>query len=335
MRQLVVFGPESAAIVNVPVPVPGPDEVLIKVDACGIGPADLLIYRGEYPGRYPVVPGHEIAGTVAAAGAEVADLRPGDAVTVEPNLACGDCLPCKYGKRNFCKNWSALGVTRPGGLADYVTVPALNVFPIGRMPAEKAIFMEPLSCVLHGVKKLSITLGYQAFVAGAGPMGNLITQTLKSFGVTTVVGDPIPLRRELARQSGARKVFDTTRGFDVVLNEFPARFELVVDATGVPAVIEQLFRLAQPGGEVLLFGIPPRDTWIRLNPFELFMNGLTFHSSYTSVDNTDEAIDMLRSNRVDTTHLISHVLGLDAFNDALELLAEPAANETLKVVIKP
>src|SRR5512133_1456648 len=126
---------------------PGENELRVRVMASGICGTDVHIFRGEYMGGYPVIPGHEFAGVVEAVGSRVTRFKPGDRVTVEPNIACDNCEACLNNRQNFCLNWSAVGVTRPGGMAQFTTAPEKVVFNIGDLSFEQAAFVEPLSCV--------------------------------------------------------------------------------------------------------------------------------------------------------------------------------------------
>ena len=131
-------------------PVPGPGEVLVKVAACGICGTDVHILRGEYLGDYPVIPGHEFAGEVVAAGDLVSRFRVGDRVAVEPNIACDNCEACLSNRQNFCLNWQAVGVTRPGGMAEYVVAPQKAVFDIGSLSLMRppSSSRSPVSCMV-------------------------------------------------------------------------------------------------------------------------------------------------------------------------------------------
>ena len=139
---------------------------MIQVMASGICGTDLHIYRGEYMGKYPVIPGHEFSGVVAARGSGVTRFKVGDRVAVEPNIACDNCLNCLNNRQNFCLNWQAIGVTLPGGMEEYVIVPERAAFDIGQLPFEIGAFMEPLSCVVHGIERAHIGMADQVGIFG-------------------------------------------------------------------------------------------------------------------------------------------------------------------------
>jgi threonine dehydrogenase-like Zn-dependent dehydrogenase len=151
VKAAVIERPGSCRCVEREDPSPGSGEVLVRVMASGVCGTDVHIYEGEYMGDYPVTPGHEFSGVVEQVGEGVTGFRPGDRVAVEPNICCDRCPSCLNNRQNFCLNGQAVGVTRPGAMAGLVAMPEKNVFSIGELPFEEAAFMEPLSCVIHGI----------------------------------------------------------------------------------------------------------------------------------------------------------------------------------------
>ncbi len=186
MRALRIPQPNQTEVIDLPVPEPGSGEVLIRVMASGICGTDVHILRGEYLGGYPVIPGHEFAGVVEAVGAGVTRCQVGERVAVEPNIACGHCVHCLNNRQNFCENWRAVGVTLPGGMAQYTLAPQEAVFSIGEMPFEVGAFVEPLSCVLHGLIHLDLAPATSVLVIGAGPIGILLLRGLRLTGTASV-----------------------------------------------------------------------------------------------------------------------------------------------------
>jgi D-arabinitol dehydrogenase (NADP+) len=167
-------------------PDPAPDEVVVRVMASGICGTDVHIFRGEYLGGYPVIPGHEFAGVVEAVGSQVTRFQVGDRVAVEPNIACDNCEACLNNRQNFCQNWQAVGVTRLGGMAQCTTAPEKVVFPIGDLSFEAGAFVEPLSCVLHGLERLDPEMADKVVILGAGPIGMLLLQGVRLRGASQV-----------------------------------------------------------------------------------------------------------------------------------------------------
>ena len=334
MRALVIERPGRARVVETSIPSAGEGEVVVRVRACGVCGTDVHIYKGEYLGDYPVVPGHECAGDVVEVGPGVSGFKCDDRVAVEPNLSCGRCRFCRLNEQNFCENWRAIGVTLPGAMAEYTAVPATAAFDIGDLPYESAAFMEPLSCVLHGMGKLDVRYGESVLVIGAGPIGIMLAQVARDCGAArVVVADRVASRLALARELGADDAVDTGGGFGSIDKALPGGADAVIDATGVSSVIERTVGLARHGGRILLFGVAPHDAVARVKPFEVFRKGLSVFSSYTSLRNSVQALDLIRSGRVDVGRLVSHRLPLDGFEKAVGLLADPEG--AMKIQLAP
>lgn len=329
MQAIRIIKPNELALVEIPTPALQENELLIKVMASGICGTDIHIFRGEYLGDYPVIPGHEFSGVVEAVGDTVSRFKPGDRVAVEPNIACDNCLNCLNNRHNFCLNWSAVGVSRPGGMAQYVTAPEKSVFDIGDIPFEYGAFMEPLSCVLHGVERLDPELASNVAIIGAGPIGILLLQVLKLKGTAyTTVVDKNLNRAEFAKRTGAD--FVTTD-----LDELPQdQFDVVVDATGAIPVMSRCIDYVRHGGKVLLFGVPPSGKKMQLEAFPIFRKGLTILSSFTSLRNSYQALDLLKKQRLNLEGLISHKLDMDQFQQGIKIL-EAGIEDVRKVMIVP
>jgi D-arabinitol dehydrogenase (NADP+) len=329
MKTIVIERPNEISILERDVPEPGPGELMIQVMASGICGTDLHIYRGEYMGNYPVIPGHEFSGVVAAVGSGVTRFQAGDRVAVEPNIACDNCVNCLNNRQNFCLNWQAIGVTLPGGMEEYVIVPERAAFPIGELPFEIGAFMEPLSCVVHGVERAQIGLADRVAIFGAGPIGDLMIQMARIQGAAKITVLEInPGRADLARQLGAD---DVVSSFDELQ---PETYDIVIDATGSIAVMNRTIDYARKGGTVLLFGVPPAGRNMEVEGFKIFRKGLTVLSSFTSVRNSFQAVHLLQSGQVRVDSLISHRLPLHEMPRALELIEsrDPAVK---KVIVRP
>jgi 2-desacetyl-2-hydroxyethyl bacteriochlorophyllide A dehydrogenase len=329
MKATQILQAGQVKTLDIPAPVPLENEVVIQVMASGICGTDVHIFRGEYLGDYPVIPGHEFSGTVSGVGKGVTRFHVGDRVAVEPNMSCQNCRSCLKNRENFCENWQAVGVTRPGGMAQYVTVPEPAVFDIGALTFEEAAFVEPLSCVLHGVGKTGINAGDSVLLLGGGPIGMLLLQVVKLSGASEItVVEKNPSRRESALTYGAQYILESLEELT------PDNFDVVIDATGVIAVMEASIEFARPGGRVLLFGVPPADKQMSMEAFTLFRKGLTVLSSFTSLRNSYQAVDLLVAGRVDVRGLISHRLPLEDFAQGVEII-EQVKDNVMKVMILP
>jgi len=334
--QAVVFpAPETIIVEQVADPTCGPDEVVVQVAASGICGTDLHIYRNEYMSRFPLIAGHEFAGTIVEVGKEVTDFQRGDRVTVDPNLYCGHCYFCRNEQANHCLNWQGVGVTLPGAFAEYVAAPARACYCVpDSLTDTQAALVEPLACVIHALNRLRVWPGDEVLIFGAGPMGLLLVQALHHSGASQVVAvDKQPDRLTLARQLGATATVAAGPDQAEALRELaPYGFALVVDATGVPAVIEQAFHYLKPRGQFLQFGVTPMDASITLRPYDVFRHDWTIIGSFALCYTFQPAIAWLANGVVDVTHLVSHTFPLADFPAALQSFAD---GKTLKVHVQP
>jgi 2-desacetyl-2-hydroxyethyl bacteriochlorophyllide A dehydrogenase len=330
MRAIVLDRPGSFRVAEVPDPAPGPGQIVVKVECCGVCGTDLHIMDGEFPPTpYPITPGHEFAGTVAALGGEVSlDLPVGTRVAVDPSLYCGHCRRCRSGQDNLCENWQAIGDTVAGAFAEYVAVPAVNAH---RLPdsvgAQFGAMVEPLACAVHGLRRLGPVFGDTVLLTGAGTMGLLLLQLLVHAGAGPVtVVDRVGDRLEVARKLGATHV---ASGLDALDGE---RFEIAVDATGVPAVIDGAAGLVDRGGRLLVFGVSPAEASISLSPFRVYNDELTVTGSMAILRSFAPAAELITSGVVDPRLLLSEPLPLEEFGEALRRVR---AGQGIKWHIRP
>jgi len=319
-----------------PDPEPGPDEVLVRVAACGICGTDQHIFDGDFFPSYPLIGGHELAGEVTALGPQSVEttLRVGDRVAVDPSLFCGSCFFCQRAQGNHCLNWNAIGVTRDGGFAEYVVAPTANVYPIGEMPYEVAAFIEPISCVVYGLQRLRIPVGANALVYGAGPIGLSMLQLVAHSGASTIaVVDLKEDKLKLARSLGAHEGVPAGPGADDALRTIsPLGFDVVVDCTGVPAVVEHMFTHVRKNGKLLFFGVNPPDARVSISPFDVYQRDIEILGSFALRYTFHDAFALLESGAIDVHPLLSDRFPIERFPEALELAS---SGEALKVQIQP
>ncbi len=333
--QAVLFpGPESISVERVPDPTCAPDEVVVQVSRCGICGTDVHIYRNEYMSNFPLIPGHEFGGVIVETGKEVTGFQVGERVAVDPNLYCGRCDMCRNEMANHCLNWQGVGITRPGGFAEYVAAPARACYhlPAGLSDAQMA-FIEPLACVVHAMKRIRILPGDPVLILGAGPMGLLLVQALRRMGASYVaVVEKQPARLELAKAMGASFAVPVGPNQDATLKEIaPRGFGVVIDATGVPAVIEGAFRYLRPRGTFLQFGVAPNHARVSVSPYDIFHNDWTIIGTFALCYTFLPAIDWLASGAIDIGPLVSHVAPMQDFANVFHQFA---AGQTLKVHVE-
>ncbi len=330
MRAIVLDHPGSFRVADVPDPTPRAREVVVRVDCCGICGTDLHIIDGEFPPTpYPITPGHEFAGQIVACGPDVEpDLAEGDRVAVDPSLYCGWCRRCRAGQDNLCEHWAAIGDTKNGAFAEYVAVPAVNAHKLpDRMDGQYGAMAEPLACAVHGLWRLGPVIGESVVVIGAGTMGLLLLQLLLRAGAGPVaVVDRITSRLDVARKLGAAQAVASADDLD------GARFNVAVDATGVPAAIEAAIGLLDRGGQLLVFGVSPADAAVSVSPFRIYNDELTIVGSMAILRSFAKAVDLLASGAVDPGPLLGEPLPLERFGEAI---SQVRAGHGIKWHIRP
>ena len=320
MRAGRIIGPNRTEVATVPVPTPGPGEVLIEVARAGICGTDIHILEGDYAlAKFPMTPGHEFAGTVVALGEGVRLRHVGERVTADPNLPCGLCPECQRGMVNQCHGLVPVGVARDGAFARYLTIPERVVVPIGDLPFAEGALVEPLACVVWGLERIRVRAGDLALVLGAGPMGCLLLQALRASGAARVaVVDIAPARLALARTLGADLA--VTPDELALLRAFaPLGFELVVEATGIPSVLEGAIDYARPGGTVWVFGVAPGDAMAKVSPYLLFRRDLALVGTFAVNQTVPRAVALIQGGAVQVAPLVSHVLDIEDFGEGLQL----------------
>jgi len=316
-------------------PVCGPDEVVVQVAQAGICGTDLHIYRNEYMSTFPVIAGHEFTGRIVEVGRNVKQFQRDQRVSVDPNLYCGECYFCRQEQSNHCLNWQGVGITRPGAFAEYVAVPARAVYQVPDFITDaQAAFIEPVSCVVHALKRLRVWPGDEVLIFGAGPMGLLLVQALQHSGASkVVVVEKDSARRSLAQSLGAAAALQADADQAERLRELaPYGYAIVVDATGVPAVIEQALHYLKPRGQYLQFGVTPQGATVQWSPYEIFHHDWTIIGSFALCYTFQPAIAWLANRVVDIAPLVSHTLPLTDFQRGFQDFAD---GKTLKVHLRP
>jgi 2-desacetyl-2-hydroxyethyl bacteriochlorophyllide A dehydrogenase len=337
MRAVIIEKPGEIRIGTVPDPTPGPDEILLKVGACGICGTDLHISEGEFPPTpYPIVPGHEFAGEVVALGTNVQAsgqeaLALGARVAVDPSLFCGHCAFCRVGRGNLCLNWGAIGDTVDGAFAEYVRVPLANAYLLPEhVSFREAALIEPVSCAVHGIHRLEPRLGDTVLIVGAGTMGLLLLQLVLRGGASRVaVLDLNTQRLTLAEQLGA---YRTVTSSQALLETEPLGFDCVIDATGVPAAITLALTLVKRGGKFMVFGVAPHEASVALSPFRIYNEEITIVGSMAVLHSYQQAVDLVSGGAIQTQAMLTETFSLEEFSQALSMLRQ---GKGLKTQILP
>lgn len=336
MKSIVYDRPENFQVVEVDTPSPGAGQVLVRLVLAGVCGTDLHLHHGEFGPAYPLTPGHEMVGEVAALGPGVVRPRVGDLVALDNTDACGHCANCRRAMSNFCLNPVAQGVNAPGGFAEYVTAPAQRCHVVNDLHPDVAVFAEPTACAVHGLDRLALRPGSDVLLFGAGPTGLLLIQLLARNGAGRLtVAAPTQAKLDLAAARGADRTLVMSRdhpaaAITALSSMTTDGFDVVIDATGALAVLEQSIGLTRDGGTVFVYGMTREaDRW-PVPAYEVFRRELTITGSFAQCYSFDRSLQALRLGRVDTTGMITHRFGLDEYAEALRAVADSSC---IKAVI--
>ena len=344
MKAVVYRGKGELRVEDVPVPEPGPGEMLVRVDACGICPTDLKkIERGLLTG--PRIFGHEIAGTVAALGAGTRAFREGERVVVHHHVPCGACFYCERELYAQCPGYKRNGTTAGfepagGGYAEYLLaldwIVARGTIPIpDGVLAEEAAFVEPVNTCLKAVRKAAVAKGESVLVVGQGPIGLLLMQIVRAAGAKVIVSDGFEGRLALARALGAPVALDAA--VDVVREVLALTAGRGADcallaAPGQPA-FDQALGATRAGGRILSFAATSPGEAVELDLGRLTSLEKDLLTAYSSsIDLQQEAAELVFSRTVRVAELVSHRLPVARGQEAFEL-AMGKAPGTLKVLL--
>jgi len=331
------------ALDEVPVPTPGPDEVLVQIEAASICGTDLHINRWDTWSSERVNPpltlGHELCGTVVAVGKNVSSVAEGAYVSAESHVTCGVCFHCRTGNAHMCERTRILGVDRDGGFADYVAVPASVVWANDRtkLPPEIACLQEPFGNAVFATSTQELA-GRAVAVLGCGPVGLFAIAISRAFGAGRLLAsDHVPFRIELAKSLGADAVvnFDEV---DDVARWFAEQNEnvgmgVVFEMSGALRAIEDAFRIVRHGGRVVLFGIPAQPATIDIAESLIFKNLTVTAVNGRQIWETWYTTRwLLEHGVVDLRPLITAELPLESFEEAFALLD---TGEACKIVLRP
>lgn len=330
---------QSEYVTDKPMPrIVDPDEVLVKIQACGICATDLKMFRGEYSGVLPVTPGHEFTGVVAQVGEKVTQFKPGDRVTVDPNESCGACYQCRGGHSTYCANMAAYGVFTDGGLAEYAKAHEKGLYKVpDNLSPQVAAFIEPISCAVHGIDSANIRLGDNVVIIGAGTMGQLLLQMARTTGAARIIHiDKIAWKLAVSRQYGATDIIDNASEDPLqrVLDLTGGRgADVVIEAVGHPSVLELAMKLVARVGRIVQFGFAAEHAKAQIEPFEILQKEITIVGAWINPYTYDRALSLLASGKVSVDHLITHLLQLSEYEKGIGLI-ESQPEGFMKAIVR-
>lgn len=321
---------------NVEKPLAGPGEVLVKVLAAGICGSDRHMFKGEYPTAIPVTLGHEFCGIIEDLGEGVTALSVGDLVTVDPNIACHRCRACTNGRPNLCEELQAIGVTRNGGFAEHVVVPAAQVFVLpSTLDPVHGAFCEPLACCLHAIDKACIKVGDSVAILGGGVIGLLMVQLARLSGAARIIlVTRQRSRRDTALALGATHAFDPgdDGAVEAVRSESRGGVDIVIECAGVPETLQAGLQMTRRGGTFVLFGVTPAGLEVPVMPFDILVREIDIKAAYLNPFTHQRAADLVASGALDLDLLITDTISLE---DVPEVVGRAPLPGEIKVIVRP
>jgi L-iditol 2-dehydrogenase len=341
MKALLLSEYKQLEVVNLPIPVPGPREVLVQVAACGICGSDVHGYDGSSGRRIPpLIMGHEAAGTIAAVGSAVSGLAEGDRVTFDSTAYCGRCEFCGRGEVNLCNDRQVIGVScaefkRDGAFAEYVTVPAHIVYRLpDPLSFAEAAMLEAVSVALHAVRISELAGGETALVIGAGMIGLLVLQAARAAGCSRVfVADVDATRLKLAADMGADATIHADGIMQQILENTGGRgVDVVFEAVGRGETVAAAIDCVRKGGKVTLIGNIAPEVSMPLQ--KVVTRQIRLQGSCASAGEYPQAMELISSGKIRVGPLITAIAPLSDGPAWLQRLYEREPN-LMKIVLDP
>ncbi len=337
MIQQLMTEPKNITFRNVPVPKPGPDQVLVSIKKVGICGSDIHVFHGTHPyTSYPVTQGHEVAGEIIELGEYVKDLSVGQRVTIEPQVFCGRCYPCLHGKYNLCENLKVMGFQTTGTASEYFAVDASKVTPIpDELTYSQGAMIEPLAVTVHAARRFEDLKGANVVVLGCGPIGILLIQSLKALGAACVFATDISdTRLKLAKELGADYAVNTMKQdyAEELIKAFgPDKADVIYECAGSDITMDQAIQNARKGSVIILvavFGKRANVDLAKLNDSELDLNTSMMYRHEDFVD----AIRLVAEGKVRLEPLQSARFAFEDYQKAYDYI-DNNRETSMKVLI--
>lgn len=337
MLQQVMTAPYEITFREVECPKAGPGQAVLRIRRIGICGSDIHVYHGTHPfTSYPVTQGHEVSGEIVELGEGVEGLTIGQKVTIEPQVVCGKCHPCRHGKYNLCEELKVMGFQTTGTASEYFAVDAEKITPLpGDMDFDEGAMLEPLAVAVHAVGRMGDVSGLKVAVLGAGPIGNLVAQVAKGQGAESVmITDVSDIRLAKARECGVDFAVNTREvdfGDAMVAHFGPDKADVIYDCAGNDITMGQAIKYARKGSTIILVAVYAGMAHVDLavlNDHELDLNTTMMyrHEDYV------EAIRLVNEKKVSLYPLISKHFAFRDYLAAYEYI-DNNRESTMKVIV--
>lgn len=337
MLQQVMTAPGVIEFREIPTPEAGPGQVLVKIQKIGICGSDIHVYHGEHPfTKYPITQGHEVSGEIAALGPGVTGFVLGQKVTIQPQVVCGNCWPCRHGKYNLCEELKVMGFQTTGVASRFFAVDESKVTPLpDSMSFDEGAMIEPLAVAVHAVQRAGDVTGKDICVLGAGPIGILVAQVAKGLGARKVmITDVSKIRLEKARECGADVCVNTREkdfGEEFLRCFGPDKADVIYDCAGNNITMGQAIQYARKGSTIILVAVFATRGDVDLavlNDHELDLNTSMMYRNEDYL----KAIELVKEGKVQLKPLISKHFPFQEYLAAYEYIDANREN-TMKVII--
>ncbi len=347
MKAATLKGRNNLEVKEIPTPVPGPMEVLLKVESCACCSTDVALMDEPLPGQPPYgsfVPGHEYAGVVAALGPDVDEFKVGDRVAVEAHLGCLRCKNCRVGNYTACLNYGtskhrANGMTANGGFAQYVinNINTVHAIP-DHIDFDEASLVTNLGCVLYGFETIGgYVAGNQVVVIGPGPLGLISAQVAKALGAERVylIGTRAS-RLNKGGETGADRLINIheENAVDIILKETNGvGADLVIESSGAKEAPMMAIKMLKPMGKMLMLGMPHEPVLVDFK--DLLLNNKSIHTVRgEGWANVSRAVSLLGTGKITLKPYVTHSFPLDEISTAFETFVK-RIDGAVKVIVKP
>lgn len=334
MKARVLHGVGDLRYEDAPIPKLKPDEVLLKVKACGICGSDIprIFVNGTY--HFPTIPGHEFAGEVVAAASKENEKLIGMHAAVFPLIPCKSCTSCNKGVYETCKSYDYLGSRSDGAFAEYVRVPVWNLVPIAdSLPFEEAAMAEPVAVGLHALRRAQIEIGDTVVIYGPGTIGMIIAQWARAWGAKKVLLVGTDLNNyDFIEKLGFYDYFNSSNGDPIewVMEQTNGNgADIAIEAVGIATTACNCLDSVASGGKVIFVGNPhgdftfPQNTYWQILRKQLSIYG-TWNSSYNNTPKSDWniVVDAMASGAIKVKPLITHRFTLENMDQGLEIMRD-------------
>jgi L-iditol 2-dehydrogenase len=336
MRQAIMEAPGRIVFREIPEPEPGPGQVKVKLKTIGVCGSDVHVWHGKHPyTSYPVVQGHEVAAEVVAVGPDAADYAPGQRVTIQPQVVCGQCYPCTHGMYNDCEHLKVMGFQTTGMASDYFVTEAAKLVRLpDSMDWAHGAMVEPLAVAAHGVRRFGDIQGKSAVVLGGGPIGNLVAQTCKALGAAKVLLSETSAQRLAAAQGcGLHTVNPGETPLRNAIHSYigPDGADVIFECVGIEATMNDAIACARKGSDIVVvgvFGTPGNINMGFVQDHELRLIGTAMYRT----EDYREAVRLAGAGLVDLAALITHRVPFAEYPRAYALIEEQK-DRVMKIII--